>query len=80
MQDDWRLDIPHPHLRGQTLVKAALGACPGWDHEHCELCFDKLTGNGAVWYRTGTPPKQWWICPVCFEDFREHFGWTESEQ
>ena len=78
-QDDWRL------LRGQEdyLMKRKLMWLPyfrwseAWDHEHCEFCwatFSKSECDLHEGYVTADD-KARWICPECFEDFKEMFQW-----
>lgn len=73
---DWRLDGMETHfacLNGRMLENAALEPTENWDHEHCVFCWEKLNEPGIEWYRTEDGRD--WICPVCFEDFKERFGW-----
>ncbi len=52
-----------------------------WDHDHCEFCWEKfMVGPNAppdalaAGYRTEARGQERWVCPKCFEDFREEFG------
>lgn len=55
---------------------------PGWDHDHCAFCADEIcdrpvdehTSCNAAW--VDVVDEYHWVCPVCFEDFRESFRWT----
>ena len=73
---DWRIDGMEKHfayLNGRTLEWAEFEPTENWDHEHCVFCWEKLNGPGIEWYRTEDGGD--WICPVCFENFKERFGW-----
>jgi hypothetical protein len=65
---------------------------PTWDHDHCwqKFCDTEHDGRDGTQSLTagygvhgpGTlPPEQqrecyYWICPTCFNDFKDYFGWT----
>jgi len=53
------------------------GEYPAWDHDHCELCSQRLTSNPAyedgesVGWRTGDNWGSYrWVCARCFADFQ----------
>ena len=59
----------------------------GWDHDHCDFCWAKFMVPEqrqqdpeilTAGYTPALGPGRTWICPTCFEDFRERFGWTEG--
>lgn len=50
---------------------------PNWDHDHCVFCFDKFSERPddlSEGYHTAD--RKYWICPECFDDFREMFHFT----
>jgi hypothetical protein len=56
---------------------------PGCDHDHCAFCWAKFpwqpAGDDHVSYDDGWVTADddcTWICPVCFEDYKDRFGWT----
>ena len=65
-------------MKGLTLVRRRFVAVPGKsDHEHCEFCsgkFSEAVEDLHVGYASEDSYR--WICPPCFEDFREEFGWS----
>lgn len=86
-KDDWRLttgpvigieeelkNIPLYYIPFQPLSAQ-------WDHEHCAFCWDKFYLNetclqeGYCTHPQNTRSAHW-ICPACYEDFKEMFGWT----
>jgi hypothetical protein len=76
--DDWRRQAQDEYLMGVRLrlMKWRMSR-PGWDHDHCSFCRAKISAyEGDL--RTGyaTDDEYHWICPKCFEDFREEFRWT----
>lgn len=54
---------------------------PGWDHDQCAFCqseisdrpVDEHTLYNAAWVTASD--EYTWICPSCFDDFRERFRW-----
>lgn len=81
--DDWRLHGQERYLAGVTLSRVAYVAPSArWDHDHCEFCWAKFMEVDAPdILREGyvTDDRRDWICPKCFEDFRELFGWSIRE-
>lgn len=87
--DDWRLQGQEEYLRNVELVRMPYETPrPAWDHDHCEFCSTKFvvapaaeTDADAVTegYTTTTShshgAQYHWICPDCFGDFAESFGW-----
>lgn len=78
-------------FRGAIFVRRIYApSSPEWEHEHCELCGAEIVERGSHWdtadavYEgystpgpTEAPMEDWyWVCPSCFEDFRERLGWT----
>jgi hypothetical protein len=60
----------------------AAGDYPVWDHDHCEICWQRLTHNPdyedgqQTGWRTGHGWGSYcWVCAGCFADLRERFGW-----
>lgn len=48
-----------------------------WEHEHCEFCFEKISSaDGDLHFGYCTNQRKNWICPTCFEDFKDEFKWT----
>jgi hypothetical protein len=75
--DDWRLQGQERFLKGACLIrKQYVKYRPGWDHDHCEFCWRKLSENPED-LNSGyaTPDDYHWICEDCFRDFREKFEW-----
>jgi hypothetical protein len=80
--DDWRLQGQQRYLTNRTLRWATWWEYrPGWDHDHCEFCWAKFglideDGFDHVDGYVTDDDDYHWICPACFADFRERFGWT----
>ncbi len=53
---------------------------PGWDHDHCIFCWEKFIESGSSTLTAGytAEPADEWVCPSCFEEFAERFGWAEK--
>ena len=52
------------------------------DHEHCEFCSEKISYFSGIlnmgYYSVDTKYK-YWICPKCYEDFKDIFQWSLEE-
>ena len=71
---DWRLTNQENYLQGKSLRYSRwFSRGPGWDHDHCAFCWVEFPREYAAGYCT--PDGQHWICPVCYQDFKERFGW-----
>jgi hypothetical protein len=83
--NDWRLHGQEGYLKGVTLsLRTYRGseANPRWDHDHCEVCWAKfMVEDQPNALREGycTADEYRWVCAVCFDDFKEHFGWKLAE-
>jgi hypothetical protein len=74
--DDWRLNGQEDYLTGETLFyKNYVDRKTKTDHDHCEFCFTKFSDNYPDTLQAGyaTADDYRWICPSCFEDFRDMF-------
>lgn len=81
-KNDWRLTYQEDYLMGKSLkyVKAFKKYSEKWDHEHCSFCwatFSEYENDLHEGYCT--LDEKYWVCPTCFEDFKEMFGWTVAE-
>jgi hypothetical protein len=91
VEDDWRLQGNETLFRGAVFVRKTYTQwSPEWDHDHCSFCGRPFAENGTPadrpdalheGYSTPGPPADpkddyYWVCPPCFDDFREHFRWT----
>ena len=78
---DWRLQGQQRFLLNASLAKRRY--CPrsrDWDHDHCAFCWAKFSESPED-LQTGycTLDKYHWVCPQCYEDFKEQFGWVLVE-
>ena len=71
---DWRLNNQIDYLYKARLKKSVFLPTSGNDHEHCEFCWDKF-GHNALKLGYCTLDEYRWICPTCFDDFKEQFQW-----
>ncbi len=56
-------DAPHPSFKKTRIVK------DGWDHEHCEICWEKIAQYAQPYgYESNTGK---WICEKCYSDYVE---------
>ena len=61
---------------GVTLYRRPWKATSANDHDHCAFCWDKFAEyDGCLHEGFCTVDGSDWICEVCFNDFRERFGW-----
>jgi len=83
-KDDWRLQGQEKYLKGAHLtLKTYSKNRKGWDHDHCEFCAAKFMEPETpdtlnMGYTTQDEYR--WVCPQCFEDFKEMFKWIETEE
>jgi hypothetical protein len=84
-KDDWRRQGQERYLKDATLVHRKYrqnAKNPNWDHDHCAFCqakFSFLDRPDHLKEGYATEDDYHWICPKCFHDFREEFGWTMKE-
>jgi len=75
--DDWRLQGQERFLKGVELRWATYKPYrEGWDHDHCEFCGRKFAQIGGD-FNAGYVTKDGyhWICPDCYNDFKDTFQW-----
>lgn len=86
-KDDWRLSVGPVYGNEERFRNIPLYYIPfqplseRWDHEHCAFCWDKFYLHPECLQegyctRPQNAPDADWICPECYEDFKEMFGWT----
>jgi len=85
LESDWRLTNQENYLKSATLRLSRFEMRPGkpeWDHEHCDFCWAKIVeekhkreGDDLLIEAYTTEDRHHWVCPKCFEDFREMFQW-----
>ena len=75
-ESDWRLQSGGgPLVEGRTFTwKLWHAPKPSWDHDHCELCGQKLTDlklpdSRAEGYADEC--EYYWLCAQCALDFRD---------
>src|SRR6266478_6641809 len=78
---DWRLMGQEKYLRGVELCRRTYRRYPknsNWDHDHCAFCGAKFMVEDepdVLHEGYSTLDEYRWICPACFDDFKEMFGW-----
>ena len=86
-KDDWRLSVGPVYGNEEKFRNIPLYYIPfqplseRWDHEHCVFCWDKFYLHPeclreGYCTRSQNAPDADWICPECYEDFKDMFGWT----
>ena len=89
-KEDWRLTAWPVLGREEKLKNIPLYYIPfrtiseEWDHEHCAFCWAKFyLHEECLQEGYCTKPQNSreadWICPECYEDFKEMFGWKVKE-
>ena len=77
---DWRLLDQDEYLMNKEFIKVDVISYKnkilkqGLFHEHCEFCFDKIENIDQVFC---TKDFYNWVCPICFNDFKEKFKFNE---
>ncbi len=78
-KDDWRLQGQERYLKGITLYWRQYSRySEDWDHDHCAFCWKKfMEVDHPETLHEGytTENEYYWVCKVCFEDFRDRFHW-----
>ena len=89
--EDWRLQGQEGYLFGRGLRWSRWWSYQeGWDHDHCyfcqqEFCTDEHECPSSPLGRSVTDgyvtadDNYEWICPQCYENFKERFQWTITE-
>ena len=83
--NDWRLQGQEKYLTGVKLIRTPFAPLSKtWDHEHCDFCFATFSDyDGDLHEGYCTEPSNTatskWICPECYADFKEYFGWVLCE-
>ena len=78
MEEDWRLVIgPDEYLnKAKFIFKEYKKITMDSDHEHCVYCFSKISEyDGDLHRGYCTIDGISWICPNCFNDFKDKFQW-----
>ncbi|MDF2557847.1 MAG: hypothetical protein K0R71_1675 [Bacillales bacterium] len=77
-KDNWRLQNQEEYLIGKKLSFKKFTPTINSDHEHCEFCTKKIMekDNPDV-DKDGytTEDEYYWVCKVCFIDFKDLFKW-----
>jgi hypothetical protein len=77
--DDWRLTGQQSWLADRDLCwREWRPYRPGWDYDHCAFCHAEIAATGHAELTAGyvtTDDHYTWICPPCFNDFRDQFHW-----
>jgi hypothetical protein len=77
---DWRV-TGQENLKGAKLVRRKYRQNPRnpkWDHDHCSFCgveFCLKEHCNSLKEGYATLDDYYWICPTCFDDFKDLFGW-----
>ena len=79
-KDDWRRMGQEKYLIEVELqyIEQYTPFSETWEHEHCAFCTEKIStyqGDLHSGYCTTDDKQSQWICPVCFDDFKDEFRW-----
>jgi hypothetical protein len=78
--NDWRLRGQERYLQARSWSRRKYVAPHAdRDHDHCAFCWIKFMETPAADVLDEgyvTEDGAHWVCPTCFEDFRERFGWS----
>ena len=78
--EDWRLQGQEVAMIGLTFVRRPYKSySKDWDHDHCAFCWAKFMESriepDILTEGYATPDSHKWVCPSCFDDFKEQFEW-----
>ena len=81
-ENDWRLNGQEEYLKDKTLYfRKWTRRKETWDHDHCEFCWATISNYTCDLQEAYTTEDNYhWICPECFHDFKDLFGWELGEQ
>ena len=73
---DWGLDIVLDNIEYKTYyLEDNLGQYPNFDHDHCELCFEKIMNiDGCEKEGYVTLDFYYWLCKDCFSKYHEYLS------
>jgi hypothetical protein len=73
--NDWRITNQMHYLYKKPLLNIPYRLYQaGWDHDHCSFCLETIDMSSAEPAYCTTDEYNW-ICPECFEDFKDMFEW-----
>ena len=70
IKDDWRFTNQNKYLRNMTFRYKKYDI-PYPEHSHCEFCWRKFGAGGDIQEGFTNEDNDRWICPECFNDFKE---------
>ncbi len=75
--NDWRLTNQKKYLMNKLLLmKNYKDRTSSTDHDHCEFCLDKFSEDKQdINIGYCTEDCYYWICPNCYNDFKDLFQW-----
>ncbi len=81
-KDDWRLRNQEDYLLCKTLHLCKWKPLKEeWDHDHCEFCWNKFSNlPDTINEGYTTEDRRYWICPNCYDDFKEMFKWKIGDE
>ena len=73
---DWGLDIVLDNIEYKTYyLEDNLGQYPNFDHDHCELCFEKIMNiDGCEKEGYVTLDFYYWLCKDCYSKYHKHLS------
>ena len=73
---DWALDIVLDNIEYKTYyLEDNLGQYPNFDHDHCELCFEKIMNiDGCEKEGYVTLDFYYWLCKDCFSKYHQYLS------
>jgi hypothetical protein len=64
--------------KGQSYDEVEYKLIPGgWDHEHCDICWAKITEGDPYWANTN---KVKIICKGCYEHYKDQINYKRSAE
>ena len=81
MEKDLRLTNQEDYLKNEQLYLSKFQESKNSDHKHCSFCWSKFsTKPNDLHVGYATSKGKHWICPACFNDFKEMFNWEVIEE
>lgn len=82
--DNWKLHGQEEYLTNAVFQFSRWKLLdPHWDHDHCAFCWAKFSESGGEDLAEGyvTRDGDWnaWVCPTCYNEFKESFNFKVRE-
>ena len=69
------------YLVGETLIPARFVPRLNCDHEHCDMCWRKISCyDGDIHHAYQARGGKSWICEKCYQQYKNEYKWHIGEE